>query len=169
MAKRIKLTKGKYAIVDNDSFELIKDYKWRAKKDKNTYYAYSRHRVDGKRKHIAMHRLIMNAQPRQIIDHIDKNGLNNKKSNLRFCNTSQNAANHHPRGKSKYLGVCPKLRKWKTRNGKEKSRQVWVAQLTMNYKRMFFKYFETEIESAKAYNEVAIKYHGKFANLNILK
>ena len=103
-----------------------------------------------------MHRLIMDAQERQEIDHADGNGLNNQKDNLRFCTHSQNHMNRKPtKGSSKYKGVS-----W------HKAAKKWNARITLNKKTVSIGYFDSEIIAAKAYDEKAIELFGEFAKLN---
>ena len=100
-------------------------------------------------KKIRMHRFIMNAKPGQQIDHKDHNGLNNQKSNLRFCNTAENRRNVTPFGKSKYLGVCYLTVNIK-KNGKVYSYTYITAQITINKRNKHLGIFETEEDAAKA-------------------
>ena len=91
--KEIKLTQGLVALVDDGDFEWLNRWKWYAQKNKKKYYA-SRNTWDkGKHNHISMHRLIVNVAPHEQVDHIDNDGLNNTRKNLRICNNSQNHAN----------------------------------------------------------------------------
>src|ERR1044071_1696611 len=83
--KLIPLTQSKFALVDDSDFERIRQYKWYY----NDGYAITYHK--GKR--IRMHRLIMNAPDGVDVDHRDTNKLNNQKSNLRLCTTTQNNRN----------------------------------------------------------------------------
>lgn len=109
---------------------------------------------------IIMHRYIMKAPKGVIVDHIDGNPLNNQRSNLRLCNKSQNGMN---RGKqndntSGYKGVS-----WLVNNKK------WMAKIQVNTKQIYIGSFNLPEEAAIAYNEMAIKHHGEFAQLNKLE
>jgi hypothetical protein len=102
-----------------------------------------------------MHRVIMNAGKNQIVDHKDGNGLNNQRSNLRFCNPSQNAANRIQikSNKSGYRGIT--LRP----NGR------YMVRVCFKNKRRSVGTFNTIDEAIKAYNNEAFKVHGEFAIL----
>lgn len=104
-----------------------------------------------------MHRFIMNAQKGQIIDHINGNGLDNRKENLRFCTHRQNAYNliTGTNKTSKYKGVHLL-----------KNNGLWCVQIKIPNKRIRLGNFEREDDAALAYNEAAIKYFGEFACLN---
>lgn len=99
----IPLTQGKFTIVDAEDYNWLSQYKWYASKCKNTFYAC---RVEGGTT-IRMHREIMRAPKGLICDHIDHNGLHNRKGNLRLCTNAQNSYNQQPcaNGTSKYKGV----------------------------------------------------------------
>ncbi len=99
----IPLTQGKFAIVDAEDYDWLIRYKWHACKCKNTYYAS---RVRGG-KTIKMHREIMRAPKGLVCDHINHNGLDNRKRNLRLCTNAQNCYNQRASatGTSKYKGV----------------------------------------------------------------
>jgi hypothetical protein len=154
--KEIKLTQDKIALVDDDDFEYINQFKWYAGKYPNTFYAQ---RNLGKVK-IRMHREIMKTQLEnnigKIIDHIDGNGLNNQKNNLRICTRAENGRNRHTiNNSSGYLGVSKSGKKWK-------------PTIKVNKKTIYLGYFKDKKDAAKAYNEAAIKYHGEFARPNII-
>lgn len=93
-----------------------------------------------------------------VVDHIDHNGLNNQKKNLRVCTFAENCRNlHNIRHKtSKYKGVH-----WRKRSKK------WAAAIRCNNKTYHLGYFHDEIQAAKAYDRAAKKYHGNFASLNL--
>ena len=108
--RTIELTKGQVALVDDEDYENLSKFNWRCRKcTDNLFYASLYLYKDGKSVTIGMHRFIMNVSDRKlVVDHIDHNGLNNQKSNLRVCTVSENAKNSRSRrgSSSIYLGVC---------------------------------------------------------------
>src|SRR5690348_11276017 len=96
--KKIKLTQGKYALVDDADFEYLNQWKWQAKKCSDTlFYAHRTQRYglrsENKKHHFKMHKLILKSPKGFEIDHEDGNGLNNQRKNLRICTHSQNGMN----------------------------------------------------------------------------
>jgi len=91
--KRIPLTQGKFAIVDDADFEWLSQWKWRARKDYNTWYAIRRVVRGSCRTTTSIHRQIMEAKPGSQVDHRNRDGLDNRRCNLRFCTNAQNAMN----------------------------------------------------------------------------
>jgi len=160
--KEIKLSKGYFALVDDDDYDRLIKFSWhiRASKisNKNNIYAVTDlNRLDkSKRRMIFMHRVIMNIDdPNIIIDHKDMNGLNNQKLNLRTANKSQNGANRTSMGSSEYLGVS-----W-CKHGKK-----WLASISFEKKCYKLGRFHSEIDAAKAYDTAAKDFHKEFANVN---
>lgn len=155
--KEIKLSqhgknRGLYvALVDDDDFDYLNQFKWQVQANK--YGLYAKRHMNGLT--IRMHWDIMGGK---LIDHIDGNGLNNQRNNLRFCTHSQNAMNKKSdkNTTSKYKGVC-----W------YKTRSVWVGQIGINGKSTCLGYFTDEIEAAKAYDREAKILFGEFARLNL--
>lgn len=164
--KEIILTRGYKALVDDDDFEELSKYKWQARLSRNgVVYAVRTDCRGQQRRNVIMHRLILGVtNPKQLVDHIDHNGLNNCKSNLRIASSRQNASNKRSAkgSSSKYLGVH--LHRTKNRYGYQY--ESWSARIKMDGKYKRLGLFKTEEAAAKAYNEAAIKVHGKFANLN---
>mgnify|MGYP001575280023 CR=1 FL=1 len=158
-ARLIKLSRGKVAIVDEEDYCFLSQHKWTAIKNKKNWYAMRMHRnEEGKSVGVLMHREILGLGTNDPdTDHIDHNGLNNRKKNMRLCTNSQNHANEKIRknGSSKYKGVS-----WKPDHKK------WYAAIGYQNKVKFLGYFNTEIEAAKRYDEKARQYFGEFANCN---
>jgi hypothetical protein len=106
-----------------------------------------------------MHRVITNAPAGKVVDHIDRNGLNNRRCNLRICSAADNSRNSVKKGKSsRYKGVS-----WNKKNKK------WFSSIKYNRKFLHIGYFENEIAAAKAYDKMAHKLFGQFAYLNFPK
>ncbi len=102
IVREIPLTRGLFALVDDEDYPLLCKFKWNAHQRGITSYAQR----CIKTRNYLMHRIILNAPEVVAIDHIDGNGLNNQKSNLRFATPRQNAQNrHHGKKTSKYVGV----------------------------------------------------------------
>lgn len=157
--KQIELSQGYFAMVDDEDFEKLNQYKWNVRIVKNTQYAKRSDRYSTP-KTIQMHRVIMGCDNNMMVDHINGNGLDNRKENLRVCTRSNNLMNSNkPRGEgltSKYKGV-------------NKSGKNWRAEIRINRQGIYLGTFKTEIEAMLAYNEAAIKYFGEFAKLNEVK
>ena len=161
--KEIQLSKhgrnrGKYvALVDDEDYEYLSQWKWHAVKDRSCFYA----RAWIKGKLFSMHRLIMNTPVGSVCDHKDFNGLNCQKYNMRNCNHSQNGMNKKPRGKSKYLGVYFFIDRKYSNIYKYIRSQIKVDGIIY-----YLGTSKTEEQAAKRYDMAAKYYHGKFANLN---
>ena len=155
----IGLTMGYVAIVDDSDYEYINSFKWTARSKSNTVYAWRRGIVDGEYKNIHMHRVILDADKYGLrVDHIDGNGLNNTRQNLRLCTQSENSRNKRTKPHSSlYKGVC------KLSNGKFRSA------IRVDGKAIHLGYNTDEIKAAKLYDLAAMKYFGEFAMLNNYK
>jgi len=158
--KEIKLSKGYIAIVDDEDYEYLSQWKWYADVKPYTVYAARAIRKNGIKTSIRMHAIILGLNKGEICDHIDHNGLNNQKANIRKCNASENAKNRRSsiNSKSKYLGVFPSFRK----------NNPWRAQIKVNGNKISLGNYKQEINAAMAYDVAAIKYYKEYANLNIL-
>lgn len=146
-------------MVDDSDYEIINQWKWYAHKSANTYYACRMERIEGKRSIIRMHRAILGLKDNNVhVDHIDHDGLNNQRNNIRICNSSRNQGNSLSRkGTSQYKGVS-----W------DKARNKWIACVKFKYRHIHLGRFEHEIEAARAYNKAAQQYFGEFAYINIM-
>lgn len=153
--------KNKYvAFVDDEDYYKVSKYRWHVHFNKSTYYAKTN---IGNGKKLRMHRFIMDLKDFEYVDHIDGNGYNNKKNNLRICNLNQNSCNRKSSGEIKYLGVYI----MKIKN-KGKIYKYYRANITKNNKGIYLGLFKSAEKAAIAYNNAAIKYHGDFARINII-
>lgn len=171
MAKEIALTQGKVAIVDDDDYDRLAEYKWYAHKNRtcNLYYAMRQVGTAPNQKCIRMHRVVANAPDGVMVDHKDGDSLNNRKANLRLCTHGQNIANRRRKGKNKssqYTGVTwrPDNRKWRAgiKGGP-------LIPGTNRRKNITLGHFDSEVEAAHAYDDMAVIVHGEFACLNFPK
>lgn len=152
--KTITLTKGKVAIVDDEMFDYLSQWKW---------YCSTQNRAvrtvgHGKeQKMIYMHRVVLGDLAGVEVDHVNMNSLDNRKENLRYCTRAENSANKkkYSTNTSGYKGVS-----W------SKGMKKWVAQITVNYKNTRIGYFDDPEEAAEAYNEVSASHFGLFARGN---
>ncbi len=154
--RRIPLTQGQFARVDSEEYPILSTHKWSAAKQGRSFYAVR----SCKGVQLRMHRVIMNAPKGLVCDHIDHNGLNNTKANLRLCTQRQNARNQRRRtdGTSRYKGVA-----W------HKNEKKWHARIYHNGRCHHLGAFTAERPAAEAYDRAAQTLHGPFASLNFPK
>lgn len=158
--KKIELTRGYKVMVDDEDFDYLNQWDWnifvkpnRIVGARRTYIEKGTHL----QKTVYMHRLIMKAEAGEQIDHINRNTLDNRKTNLRFCTGSENQANRAPFNKIGVKGVYL-----------FKPTGKWKAQIRNKGKVTGLGYFDDINDAAKAYNNAAVKFHGEFAYLNKL-
>jgi hypothetical protein len=150
----IQLNHGKVAFIDDADYPLVSQYKWYAKCDHETHWTAATSIERGKGKGtLRMHQLLGYWGG----DHRNRNGLDNRRSNLRPATHQQNMCNVAPNrnAKSKYKGVSL-----------HNPRQVWRARIQVNHKEIMLGIFHSEQEAALAYDNAARQYHGEFAWLN---
>ena len=151
----IPLTRGLHAIVDADDYEWLMQYKWYAGRPPSQKTFYACRNVPG-RGIMLMHRQIMQPPKGMVVDHINGNGLDNRRCNLRICTQAQNSYNCPSRAgaKSRFRGVTPRGDKWEAKI--QHKGQVYNLGL-----------FDNEIEAAKARDRKAIELFGEYAWLNL--
>ena len=153
--KKIPLTQGLFALVDDGDFEYLSQWKWLARKEKNTYYAQRGVRKNGKLTVVHMHRLILRAEDGFDVDHRNGNGLDNQKFNLRKATRSQNKMNLQNLNSNNTSGV--------TGVSWFKITQKWRAQITLNKKAKTIGYFDDKADAIKARRDAEKKYFGDFS------
>jgi hypothetical protein len=156
--KEIQLTQGKVALVDDDLFEYLNQWKWCANNKNGKFYVVRNITVSkNKQNSIFMHRFIMKPDKGMVIDHLDGNPLNNQKNNLRICTHAENMRNSKIsiNNKSGYKGVSY-----------QEDRNNYRASIKFNNKKINIGDFIDPIDAARAYNAAALKYHGEFAHIN---
>ena len=157
--KQIPLSQGKFALIDDEDYERVNQYKWCI--NSNGYAVTSYRDSNGKWKAMKMHRFILNLNKGDsLVDHRDTIRINNQKYNLRIASFVENLRNQkiNKNNKSGFKGV--RL---------HKPSNLYIAQIGINGKQKHIGYFKCPVEAAKAYNEAAIKYFGEFARLNEIK
>lgn len=158
MVKEIELTQGKVAMVDDADYEWLNQFKWCASWSGNLVYAMRQMKQpDGRFRHTKMHRLILGVAAGVQVDHIDCNGLNNVRANLRAATNQDNQHNKtmYSNNTSGFKGVS-----W------HKHRQLWYAQIRLNGKTISLGYFSTREEAAARYDLAAHELFGDFARPN---
>ena len=152
----IELTNGKVTWVSLCDAPWLTLRRWSTYKGKTNKTCYA---MSWQRRSILMHRVILNPPLDMECDHVDGDGLNNTRGNLRLCTKSQNQQNKRKREgcSSQYKGVT-----W------DKSRDKWGAKIFLQGKCYNLGRFNDEREAARTYNEAAKRMFGEFANLNDL-
>lgn len=157
--KEIALTQGKNALVDDEDFEKLNQYKWYASNERGKWYAARRiPTINDKRKIVRMHRIIMNAPHGVQVDHRNNNGLFNCRENLRLCSNQQNGFNKkNPRKDNKLgiKGVCF-----------NKNLNKFHARIMINGKGIHLGYYNVLGDADSAYRIAEEKYFGEFARCN---
>lgn len=154
----ITLTYGKIALVDKEDAERCCQIGWTLKRWSGREYAHGSIGKHGNRKTVMLHTFLIKPGKGYTADHINGDGLDNRRCNLRLATPQENARNKRKikQKTSKYKGVH------KRENGK------WRAAIRVNYKLINLGTFINEIDAAKTYNENALKFFGEYACLNQL-
>ena len=168
--KHIKLTQGQVAIVDDEDYEWLNQWKWCASYNpkRSVYVAVRKFQAkNGKRKTLLMSRIILGLKvgDKRQADHINHDTLDNRRANLRICTHAENQHNQRAHrfhnGKpclSQYHGVS-----W------HKAAKKWHARIRNNGKRIYLGCFTSEIAAAQRYNKAATELFGEFACVNKLR
>ena len=151
--KEIPLTQGKVALVSDEDYEYLSQFKWHAASCRGRFEARRKVMDGDKLRSIRMHNIILGAKS---VDYVDGNALNNQRDNLRPCSRAQNGQNRKiQKHSSRFKGVSF----WKL-PGK------YAASIRVFGKRIHLGYFDNEVDAAKKYDEAASVHFGQFARTN---
>jgi hypothetical protein len=162
MAKEILLTQGFVAIVDDEDLDRVSKHKWcaqRTRTSRGTVYAVTMIALGIKRRErVTLHRFVASPKESEMVDHINGNGLDNRRCNLRICSMADNCRNRGKtsRNSSGYKGVSLV----------QGASNRWFAQIRANHKNIYLGTFNTPEAAHDAYKAAAIKLHGDFAKFN---
>ena len=163
----LPLSQGFVTWIDDEDYAWASQWKWYAHRQaRSHWYAARSAYLGGGRRHqrrrtILLHRELLHAGPRQLIDHANRDSLDNQRGNLRFCTPAQNKANaiRHRNCRSRFKGV----RKLRHRPNR------WTARISVEGRRLSLGCFQTEEAAAQAYNEAAKNVFGVFARGNVVE
>lgn len=155
----VPLTQGKYAAIDDEDEPKVAGYRWLANRNRaDLWYARTEVREGRQRpRYIGMHRLIVDAKPNQIVDHIDGDGLNNRRSNLRIVSHAQNQQNRK---------VFANRNGFKGVHAATSTSTPWRATITHHGKTIALGHFAEKWQAALAYDIAALKINGEHAAPN---
>lgn len=147
--KEVRLTRGKVALVDDDLFDIISSYKWSIAERKHGFYAQKSFTgMNGKNAPMLMHHLIAGHPLKgKVVDHLNGDGLDNRRSNLRICTYSENVRNSYKKRNGSVTHVYFRKRE-----------RLFVAQLWVNGKTKHIGYFRDAETARKAVLETSILY-----------
>lgn len=150
---RIDLGRGMYALADAADAEALSSHKWTAQKSSGSNLVYAVCKQDGRR--IFMHRYLLSPRSDLSVDHVNGDGLDNRRENIRICSHAENMRNrrHSRRAACAYKGVCRNRRKYR-------------AQIRHEGVKYHLGVFDDQESAAKAYDIAAIRLHGEFARTN---
>lgn len=147
---QVALTRGMVAIIDDADIALVAESSWSASAAKQTFYAKAK--IKGRT--YSMHRIVLDAKPGEIVDHINGNGLDNRRANLRIVSASLNAANCRRRiSRTGFRGVEP-------------SGALFVARYSLRGQRHKVGPFDSAEAAARAYDAAMLASHGSGVPLN---
>jgi hypothetical protein len=153
--REIPLINGGVTIVDDDDYEWLSRWRWNRWERRGNQYALC---CSGHQR-LPMHRLILAAPTGMEVDHINHDGLDNRRVNLRLCTRAQNQYNQR-------VQVRPKASRFKgVRRG---YKGKWVAVITCQGAAEHLGSFEDEVDAAQAYDEAARRHFGQFAHTNLI-
>lgn len=154
MTKKLILTNGSIALVDDEDFEKVSRYSWYSLKG----YAARTGSMPGEPHTMLLHHVVTGTDYKYIVDHVNGDTLDNRKKKLRVATIQQNCFNksvNKNKQSSKYKGVF-----W------SKEKNLWLSLIKLNGKSNHLGYYDLEVDAAAAYNENAKILFGEYARLN---
>jgi hypothetical protein len=151
----IPLTRGQFAIVDATDYDHLTQWKWQASEHRKGWRAIRSVKIPCRRSFL-MHRQIMDCPDDMVVDHINGDMLDNRRSNLRVCTSQQNRFNSLNRKGNKHSGF----------KGVHPNRDKWRAIIMKDRKYIHIGNFLKPEDAARAYDAKAVELFGEFANLN---
>lgn len=155
----VPLTHGKFALIDANDAELVSAFKWTAVLCFGTWYSRRsiRNAKTGKASVQSLHHFILDLPARSMVDHENRNGLDCRRLNLRPCTYAQNNSNRalQRNNTTGYRGVCA-----------TRTPGRWQAAIRVSRKSIRLGRFDSPEEAARAYDDAARRYFGRFASLN---
>ena len=194
--RRIPLTQGLYALVDPADYAELSRYRWHANRGRDTFYAQRKvwDPLTKTERTVKMHRQILNCPDHLVVDHVNHNGLDNRRANVRAATAAQNVCNVRPSSSVKsaaknlkQVGLSPprksRRNKKRAKDGEtnnpssiipnqfrgvsfHKHRRKYYARVRVNGRTIRLGYFDDPVEAAKARDAAALEHHGPFATLN---
>lgn len=154
----ITTKRGHVVLIDAIDLDLVNQYHWTTSfSGRDTTYAVAYIRINQRSQPVFMHRLLTDAPKGLCVDHINRNGLDNRRGNLRLASNSQNQANRRlgRNNTSGFRGVYFSI-----------ERQKWQSRIVVNQKGIELGRFEDIKDAARAYDRAAIAAFGSYASLN---
>ena len=155
--KEIPLTRGKVALVDDEDYVDVSRFKWYAHTNYRVFYAIRNITIAGKRKAVKLHRYIMRAPDGVEVDHLNGDGLDCQRANMRLCSRSENQQNTPA-----YRGNGSGFKGVERFDGGEK----WRARIRVDGKQRHLGLFNSKEDAARTYDVAARLYFGEHARLN---
>jgi hypothetical protein len=151
----VLLAGGQTAVIDAEDAHLVAGIKWRPMPSRRVVYVRAHVPAPGGGwRSVSMHRFLLGEPKLGVIDHIDGDGLNNRKSNLRICSNAENSRNQR-KPKNNTSGA----------KGVSRIRGRWQARIKLDGKSIFLGIFNTVEDAAAAYAHASRDVHGDFGRV----
>lgn len=152
----VPLTMGKFAKIDRCDIDLVHHWNWRCMVHRNTCYAVRSITIDGKKSTILMHRVLLDAGDGFQVDHINRDGLDNTRKNIRLATASQNRLNQGVRSDSR-SGLKGAF--WSD------ERLKWRSHITVDGSKVYLGSYDAPEDAHAAYARASREFHGEFGSV----